>query len=334
MKTDKWRGTPVQSRQTLLDWQAAGHIDANDLDAALALAGAQHSADDWLALIRRLLLWLGALAIAIGVVFFFAFNWDGMHRLHKFALLGAVLLATALMALWIPRERMLADALAASLFLLIGALLALNGQVYQTGADTWQLFVAWAAAGLPLALVVRRFAVWVIWQAVANVGLLLFFEMRRFGWWFDEQAMLLGMAALNTAAALVWLNLPVMMRRPREREWLAMLSLLTAGSGLTWFAMHWVVSFDRESLPGTLAWLGLIGSSLWWYGQRSPNLIMVASVALSVGSVVVAASARLLHRAFDTVDAITMLLLASEIVALAWLAGVLLHRWHKGVRHA
>ena len=41
--------------------------------------------------------------------------------------------------------------LAASLF--VGALLALIGQIYQTGADTFEMFAAWAALILPWVLV-------------------------------------------------------------------------------------------------------------------------------------------------------------------------------------
>ena len=48
--------------------------------------------------------------------------------------------------------------------LFLGALLALLGQIYQTGADTWELFAWWALLLLPWALAGASQALWLLWR--------------------------------------------------------------------------------------------------------------------------------------------------------------------------
>ena len=83
--------------------------------------------------------------IAAAAVYFVAANWQALGRYAKFALVEG--------AARRRRSRSCAGAAStrspgrAALFvaaLLTGVLLALVGQVYQTGADTFELFAAWA----------------------------------------------------------------------------------------------------------------------------------------------------------------------------------------------
>ena len=62
-----------------------------------------------------------------------------------------------------------------------GAVLALVGQTYQTGADVWELFAAWAALMLPFAWLSRSTASWVLWLGVANLALMR--ALSQSVWW-------------------------------------------------------------------------------------------------------------------------------------------------------
>ena len=59
-------------------------------------------------------------------------------------------------------------------FIATGALLALFGQTYQTGADVYELFLTWALLGLPLAVAAQWSVASAAWVLVLNVALLLF----------------------------------------------------------------------------------------------------------------------------------------------------------------
>src|SRR5690606_8361253 len=56
---------------------------------------------------------------------------------------------------------------------LLGALLALVGQTYQTGADPWQLFALWALLMLPWVAAGRSVVLCLLWVLVSNVVVML-----------------------------------------------------------------------------------------------------------------------------------------------------------------
>ena len=59
---------------------------------------------------------------------------------------------------------------------MIGALFALVGQTYQTGADVWQLFAVWTLCQLPFLLLFPNVASALLFAATANVAFYLFNE--------------------------------------------------------------------------------------------------------------------------------------------------------------
>ncbi len=163
------------SRNDILDWAEQGRIAPQKLRAALELGAVLPTADEWRCFLDRMLLFMGVVLIAAGVIFFFAFNWQEMGRLAKIGPVEVLILG-ALGLLWrlgLERAAGKASLLAASL--LVGALLALIGQIYQTGADSYELFAVWAAAILPWALLWRLPALWILWLALLNLAVSLYF---------------------------------------------------------------------------------------------------------------------------------------------------------------
>ena len=63
---------------------------------------------------------------------------------------------------------------------LIGALFALVGQTYQTGADVWQLFAVWTLCQLPFLLLFPNVASALLFAATANVAFYLFDEQNAY----------------------------------------------------------------------------------------------------------------------------------------------------------
>lgn len=64
------------SRETLLEWVKQGRLAPEKLADALTLADLPPHPARWQWLFDRLLLWLGALCIGAGLIFFVAFNWQ------------------------------------------------------------------------------------------------------------------------------------------------------------------------------------------------------------------------------------------------------------------
>src|SRR5437773_9805450 len=163
-------------RNAILGWSERGAITA--VRAAVDLAGVLPHAQRWRAFLDRLLLWSGAVALAAAVVFFIAHNWNDLGKFAKFGLVEALVLAAALGYWRLGPEKAAGKASLLVACILFGALLALFGQTYQTGADTWELFANWAGLIAAWVMVCRFAALWILWLAIANVAIVLYFQVR------------------------------------------------------------------------------------------------------------------------------------------------------------
>ena len=136
-------------RKQLIELIKRQGIAKPDIDNALHAAEVYPTQHAWTNLFSDLLLWLGVIALAASLVFFFAYNWDAMGRYAKFGLAeGAIVLAICCYYKF-AHKPIVTNATLTLAALMLGALLALYGQTYQTGADPWQLFFNWAILILP-----------------------------------------------------------------------------------------------------------------------------------------------------------------------------------------
>lgn len=124
----------------------------------------------------RALLALGAGQFLAGVVFFFAYNWNDLSDIAKFATIETAVVIAAAGALLVGIDRAFGQVLLVAASVLTGVLLAVIGQVYQTGADAFELFVAWAVLILPWTVISRSAVHWLLWLIVADVALALYGE--------------------------------------------------------------------------------------------------------------------------------------------------------------
>src|SRR5687768_7999129 len=186
-------------RGEVLDWFEAGRAAPGREHEMLREAGLYPTRADWHSFLSNLTLWLGTIALSAAVIFFFAFNWDDLGRFAKFGLVEAAILA-GLIACWrFDLDGAPGKAVLLLLSLLTGALLALTGQIYQTGADPYELFGWWAALILPWVLVGRFSPLWLVWLALLNMTVLLYPQR---GW--EPTALLWLLFALNTIALAAW----------------------------------------------------------------------------------------------------------------------------------
>lgn len=150
---------------------------------------------------------LGAALIGLGVILWLAANWPDLGRMTKFALLEALIVASAVGALWKAEAR---PALLLVTLLAQGGVLAFFGQTYQTGADAWQLFALWAALGLPLALAARHDTAWLPWILVGMLAVTLWTSTTAGPpWRMQGEASGIHFASWAMDAALILLVAPI-----------------------------------------------------------------------------------------------------------------------------
>ena len=136
--------------------------------------GGVPGADEWRQFIDKMLLLLATTLLLTGVIFFFAYNWAEMHRFIKFALLQVTLLSMALFASLRGLERLSGQAALLAAAVLLGALLAVYGQTYQTGADAFGLFLTWAILIIPWVLLSTFASMWLLLLVLLNLSLVLY----------------------------------------------------------------------------------------------------------------------------------------------------------------
>ncbi len=177
MDTIRDRLTPLDqipaTRQLVEALFADGKITHEAREYALNLL---YPARRWGLWVSRLLLALGVTLTLSGFLYFYAFNWAAIPDMVKLGSIEGALIACMGGALWRGLETRGGKFFALGAATLIGVFLAVFGQVYQTGADAWELFAAWALLILPFCAASCFAPVWGLWLAVANTGLYLFWN--------------------------------------------------------------------------------------------------------------------------------------------------------------
>ena len=290
----------------------------------------------WWVWINRLLLLFGAALSLAGVVFFFAFNWAALNRFAKFALLELLLLA-CLVGAW----RAGLDALGGKVFALaaatvMGTLLAVFGQAYQTGADAYELFTGWALLILGWTLAARFGALWAMWLLLVNLGVALYWsqvvvpgESGVSSWWLSSIIACVNLCALAAREHFVV---------DRRVEWLGgrwlrwviwagvLMPLLFAGAAF-------VGGLDAEAATlGATVFLASAVSAggFWFYRFRAPDLPAVTLAVFAVCVIALTMVGRVLFRELDALvesaAAFVMLVFGLSVVGVFGAAGLWLRR--------
>lgn len=128
----------------------------------------------WFAWAERNLLFFGSALLLSGIMFFFAYNWAAMGKFLKLGLLEAGVAACVASSYWLGLHKITGKILLLSASVLLGVLMAVYGQTYQTGADAFELFVGWAALILGWVVVSEFAALWFFWLILVNTGSILY----------------------------------------------------------------------------------------------------------------------------------------------------------------
>jgi uncharacterized membrane protein len=270
------------ARSDILDWTEQGRIAPEKLREALEAGGTLPGASDWRRFLDRLLLWMGVVMLASSVIFFFAFNWQEMGRLAKVGLAQLALLA-ALGFVWrLGLEGVAGKVALFGAALLVGALFALIGQIYQTGADPWELFAAWAGAILPWVLLARLPALWLAWLVLLNLALSLYYHTfgLMFGMLFAPEKLLWMLFGLNTVALLAW-ELTAGGPESTHERWSVRLLATASGTLATMLALSHIFGGSRGAEWGLPAWLVWLGAAYLCYRHWLRDVYVLAGGVLS-----------------------------------------------------
>ncbi|MCK5717405.1 MAG: DUF2157 domain-containing protein [Thiomargarita sp.] len=175
------------------------------LEYALRRIGTVPDATAWQQFIDKTLLFLSTALILSGIIFFFAYNWADMSYPIKFAVLQCSIVIMALFASLRGLKHLSGQSALLAASVLVGALLAVFGQTYQTGADAFSLFLGWAFLILPWVILSRFLPMWLLFCFLINLSLILYWEqVINYFFWNPPIALFLLLFSLNFIVMLVW----------------------------------------------------------------------------------------------------------------------------------
>jgi uncharacterized membrane protein len=140
-------------------------------DFGLLLVYPPHNWGFW---VSKMLLVLGASLILSSVVYFCAFNWAKITPGIKLGALQLAILGCISSCWFTGLQKLSGKILLLSASILVGVFLAVFGQIYQTGADSYNLFMIWALLISPFVIISDFAALWVIWLLITNIFLIFY----------------------------------------------------------------------------------------------------------------------------------------------------------------
>ena len=169
-----------------------------------------------------------------------------MSRWQRFSLFEALFVLCAVFA-WIrPAGNVIGALGLTGLMVLTGVLLGLYGQTFQTGANTYELFFAWAALSVPFAWLSRQPGIWAFWCVILNIALALYAQSASTWMFFSQYSesinwMVLGLINL----ALTWIFL-----RQLHSQWLYRFLLVCAAGFATIGSLSLVLGSQGGQMVG------------------------------------------------------------------------------------
>lgn len=129
-------------KEDLLLLSRHSNISPKGLQKALESVVYKNKAS-WKRFISYGLMALGIGFAVTGIVFFFAYNWAGLSKFTKLGIVQGLLILSTLVAVYPKLSKQLRDIILTGAAVLVGVIFAVFGQIYQTGANAYDFFLAW-----------------------------------------------------------------------------------------------------------------------------------------------------------------------------------------------
>jgi len=306
------------NRNSILQWAESGHIDKDNINQAIKLSDAEPSPKEWLKFLKIAFLWMGMVSLCCGVIFFFAYNWQEMSRFTKFALVESVMLISTFAYVRFAKIRIVISVTLMGMTLFTGALLALVGQTYQTGADPWQLFATWSLLILPWVFIARATSLWILWGVLINLSAALYLQISHglFGLLITEKVEIWTFCLLNITLLCGFELAPYLRDKcigktsnePQHlntqsfenigNRYVSQLAAFTAGFGATFLAIIYIYDY-RNEYSGILFYAIFISAVFYVYRYLIFDLFLLAAGSASLIVVIVSLLIQLLDNKLD-----------------------------------
>jgi uncharacterized membrane protein len=275
---------------------------------------------DWYPWTRRMLLFLGSALVLAGIIFFFAYNWAVMHKFLKFGLIEAGIIACVVTAYIRDISKLSSKVLILSASVLVGVLLAVFGQTYQTGADAYELFTGWAILIIGWVLISEFSALWFIWLVIVNTGMILYWQqVGQPAYSIDYQWLYLILAGVNGIALILYEFGTFIKTAWLGKGWLRVILFAAVLVYLTFPVIDIIFNYDRflwSNNIDVLLWICCLVSGFWFYRHKFKSISQLALISLNICIVVLTLIGRIILEEYWREPEIKLLLFSLIVLVI------------------
>lgn len=136
----------------------------------------------WQKFLRLLFVSLGVGFTTVGIIFFFAFNWESLHKFVKLGIIEFLVVVIIGVVLFTKLKPDVKNILLTCASILVGGLFAVFGQIYQTGANAYDFFLGWTIYTTLWVLVANFPPLWLLYIALINTTIVLYAQQVASDW--------------------------------------------------------------------------------------------------------------------------------------------------------
>lgn len=234
----------------------------------------------WEKFLQLFLISLGIGFTVSGIIFFFAYNWAELPKFVKLGLTESLVIATTVLALYSKINKKIQNIILTGAAALVGALFAVFGQIYQTGADAYDFFLAWTIF-ITLWVIVSEFApLWLLYMVLLNTTLALYSEQVAKDW--EDLSIIILLFVLNLMTLIGSILLSHYKKTISIPNWFTNILSLAVVS-ISTFGISVGISDEPEGNFFLLSGLSAIVYTLGiWYGLKTKNSLYLAIVPFSI----------------------------------------------------
>jgi len=234
----------------------------------------------WQKFLRLFLIILGIGFTTAGIIFFFAYNWADLHKFFKLGLIEVLIIATTILALLPKIKNGTRNIILTGSSFLVGVLFAVFGQVYQTGADAYDFFLAWTLF-IALWVIVSNFApLWLLFIVLINTTFFLYTDQVAKDW---PPILVITLPFLfNTAIFTTFLFLDMDKKIGKVPKWFIYILALGCVTFATMGMIFGIVDGDLPVALGLTLIVLLVFALGIKYGIQSKDGFYLSVIPLSI----------------------------------------------------
>jgi uncharacterized membrane protein len=230
----------------------------------------------WQKFLRLFFISLGVGFTVSGIVFFFAYNWANLHKFTKIGLTEGVLITATILTLLPKINDNIKNVILTGASVLVGVLFAVFGQIYQTGANAYDFFLAWTVFTALWVLVSSFAPLWLLHLVLINTTFILYSQQVAQDW---SEVFICTLLFVINVTVLISATLFV---REKTPNWLLNIVALASTSYATIGIVIGIFDKYQATFPIFLLITAIVFALGIWHGLKTKSGFYLSVIPFSL----------------------------------------------------